>query len=455
MRGRWSLRSRLTGLVLVTTGAVLVVLAVLLYVVVRRTAWQQHDAALIARAHALAVIAEREDQGYEMPLPPDAVGEPTSYIEVWTREGVVVARSASLHGGDLSRANIGDAGATFSDSVLPDGRDGRMVGIRFLPRDVMGTDPAAPLTLVLAEGTETIDVAISTVRGWFLVLGVAALLAIALITTWSLSRGLRPLTTLASRIEQIDDRRLATRVPSDGQPIELEAPIRKLNDLLGRLDESFARERQFTADVSHELRTPLAGLRTLLEVTALTERPTAEYAEVLGRALVGVKQLCALVENLIALVRLDGGQLELAPDEVVLRLLVDECWKPYAAVAAARGLAFSNSVAGEATVRTDREKLRIVITNLLANAAEYTEAGGWIDVTTVAGGVIEVVDSGPPIPDDQLERVFDRLWRGDAGRSATGVHCGIGLSLARALCDRLSLSLTVTSAPERVSFRIT
>src|SRR5262249_53543146 len=155
--------------------------------------------------------------------------------------------------------------------------------------------------------------------------------------------------------------------------------VSKLNDLLGRLETSFARERQFTADVSHELRTPLAGLRTLLEVTALTDRDTVEYKRAVADAHTVVLQLGALVENLLVLARLDAGQLPTTISDVNLRELVDECWKPHAAAAEARSLRFENHV--PATVaQVDREKLRVILGNLLANAAEYTETGGWIEV---------------------------------------------------------------------------
>ncbi len=453
MSAAWSLRSRLTGTVLITVGAVLVALAVILYAAVRSTAWRQHDEALRARAQALAAIAEHDDDGYEMSLPPEPAGQSASYIEVWTLAGAVLARSTSLGSADLPRT-AGALGAVFSDITLPDGRAGRMVVLHFLPRDEARNARAEPLVLVLAEGTEAVDTAVAALRAWFLVLGLAALGAIALVTAWSLGRGLRPLTELAAQLEEIDDRRLTTRVPSDGQPAELEVPIRKLNELLARLQSSFTRERQFTGDVSHELRTPLAGLRTLLEVTTLADRSAPEYAVAIGSALAVVKQLGILVENLMSLARLDAGQLAIEIEDVGLHGLVNECWKPHAALASSRSLRFSSSVSAEAIVRTDREKLRIVLANLLANAAEYTDAGGWIEVNEIPGGVLEVADSGPEIPADQIERVFDRLWRGDIARSGTGVHCGIGLSLARALCESLSLSLTVVSTPHRVAFRL-
>ncbi len=448
-----SLRSRLTTAVLATVGVVLVVLAVLLYLVVRRTAWRQHDDGLRARAEAIAAIAEHDDDGYEMSLPPQPAGQLPAFVEVWTRDGSVLARTPSLGTKDLPKLD-GPLGAELADTTLPDGRAGRLIALRFVPRDDARTHPVEPMLLVLAEGTEAIDDAIATAGVWFIVLGLGALAAVFGVTTWSLRRGLRPLTELADRIEQIDDRRLTTRLSTAGQPAELIVPIRKLDELLARLERAFARERQFTADVSHELRTPLAGLRTLLEVTALRPRSTTEYADAMARGLEVVAQLGALVESLLALARLDADQPALETEPVRLHDLVRECWSPYRELATSRTLRFTNDVPEHATATTDREKLRIVVTNLLANAAEYTEVGGWIAVAQLPDGGLEVADSGPPIPDDQVDRVFDRLWRGDAARTATGVHCGIGLALARAMCDRLALSLTATSTTERVAFRI-
>src|SRR5205814_510565 len=151
--------------------------------------------------------------------------------------------------------------------TLPDGRAGRAVGIRFTPRDEHGRPPTH-LVLVLAEGIEDVEAAGQTVRTRFVGFGLAALVVVGLLSAWSLARELRPLRALSAALARIDDKHLAIRLAVERQPAELVVPVRTLNDLLERLDASFARERRFTANVSHELRTPLAGLRTLLEVTA-------------------------------------------------------------------------------------------------------------------------------------------------------------------------------------------
>jgi signal transduction histidine kinase len=449
----WSLRRRLVVTVVTISAAVLVVMAGVLYVGVHRAAWRQHDEALVSRARALAAIAERDGDGYEMVLPPQPADEPTAYIEVWKPDGSVLLRSDSLQGHDLPRQFAPARDAAFEDIQLPDERDGRAVALRFQARDE--TDPHPPaLLLVLAEGTASIDAAIGELRTVFLAVGLLSLLVITAVTTWVLARGTRPLARLVEQIENIDDRQLASRFSLEGQPTELEVPIRKLNELLARLETSFAREREFSANVSHELRTPLAAVRTLIEVTLLDTRSPDEYRSLLGEALTAVNQLCSMIENLLALAQVEDGLVTVVHSEIDLHALVQECWALHAPIATARELQFRNLVARGAALRSDRDKLRIVLGNLLGNAAEYTESGGWIEVTN-RGECIEVTDSGPAIPDEQLGRMFDRLWRGDHARSGNGAHCGIGLALSRSLCATLSMSLSARNTHEgRVAFRI-
>ena len=433
-----SIRARLTVTLLAALAGVLVALAIALYAGVRDAAWQQHDAGLMARATALAAIGERESEGYELDLP----AMPGAFAEVWRPDGSVLARSPGLAGDLPARAGV-------FDLTLPDGRAGRAFGVRFAPRDERDRPPT-DLVLVLAEGIEDVAAAGQAVRTRFFGFGLVALALVGVLTAWSLSRALRPLGALTTALARIDDQHLTVRLPVDGQPAELAVPVRTLNDLLARLEASFARERQFTANVSHELRTPLAGLRTLLEVTARAPRPDDHAA-----ALAIVVQMCTVVESFLLLARLDAGQIEVVRHPVALHELVEECWKPHAATAAERGLALRNRVPGDAVATTDRDKLRVVIANLLSNAVEYTSAGGWIEISAGEGALLDVTDSGPPIPPDQLDRIFDRMWRGDAARSATGLHCGIGLSLARSLAGCLGLSLSAVSRGDgSVRFRI-
>ncbi len=421
-----SLRARLTVALVAVVAGVLVALALALYVGVRDAAWQQKDAGLVSRARALAAGAENEDEGVELELP----AMPGAFAEAWVGKDVI-ERSPGWDGDMPAREGP-------FDLTLPDGRTGRAYGMHFHPRDELPR-PKVDVLLVVAEGTEDVAAAEATVRTRFLVLGLAALVLVGGVTAWLLARGLAPLAALRRDLATIDAGRLAMRLPVEGQPSELAAPVRTLNELLARLEAAFAREREFTSDVSHELRTPLAGLRTLLEVSRRAPTP-ADIEQALEITL----QMCALVENLLMLARVDAGQLAVAEEPVALRALVEECWRPHAAAAEKKQVALRNELP-DITVTTDREKLRVVVGNLLSNAAEYTEPGGWIEIRKPDGALLDVADSGPPIAPDALARIFDRMWRADTARSAAGIHCGIGLSLARSLADALGMQLVAAT----------
>jgi two-component system OmpR family sensor kinase len=121
-----------------------------------------------------------------------------------------------------------------------------------------------------------------------------------------------------------------------------------------------------------------------------------------------------------------------------------------------RRLTFANELPAGATATAGAEQLRVVVSNLLSNAVSYTAPGGRIRVRAGGAGVVlEVDDSGPPIPEQVLPHIFERFVRGDAARSEGGVHCGIGLALARGLCAAMNLQVTARNTDEGgVSFRV-
>ena len=302
--------------------------------------------------------------------------------------------------------------------------------------------------MVVAQGTEDVSETLTVVSRWLWALGLLALALGSAATVFAVTRGLRLVCDLAAEIATRHENDLVRALPRNG-PIELAPIVDKLTELFGRLSASFERERRFTADVSHELRTPLAALRTIIEVAASRNRDVVAYRTALAEAKAVVEQTQALVQNLLLLARVDARQIAIGNEELRLRAFVDDCWRAFAAQAASRRLTFSNDVGPAAAVTTDPEKFRIVLTNLLANAAEYTADGGAIHVREGRGDVVlEVVDTGPPIPDDVLPRIFDRFMRADTARSGVGVHSGVGLALAQAICGLLDLSISAENASD-------
>ena len=457
---RRSLRLRLAAAVVGAVASALLVLSLVLHAIFARALWRQFDGRL--RDDGAAVAGMAEDDGPRGEFETEALPEfersaRPAYFEAWLDDGSVLARSPSLGSGELPRAP-GAATPTFAGLALPDGRAGRAVQLRQPLRveqePAAGSTPRVSrrfVTVVIARGTEDVDDTLASVRRWLLWLGLAGLLGTSAVALGAVSRGLRPLRALAAELGGLDAARLDRALSVAGLPDELAPLVAKMNELLARLRESFAREKRFTADVSHELRTPLAGLRTTLEVAASRDRTASEYRSAIGDAGAVVLQMQGLCENLLALARLDAGALPVRREEVALHAFVQGCWRPFEARARARCLTFENELPPTAMVHSDPDQLRLVIGNLLSNAAAYTARGGAIHVRS--GGadagrlVLEVHDTGPRIPDEALAHVFERFFRGDPTRS-DGLHCGIGLALARGVSQGLGLSLTARNTPD-------
>jgi signal transduction histidine kinase len=278
---------------------------------------------------------------------------------------------------------------------------------------------------------------------WATTLG--SMILSGLVAWFVIHRSLRSVARVSTRIGAIDASSLQDRLEVRGLPDELRPAFEKVNELLSRIEQVVSRERQFSADVSHELRTPLSGLRTILEVAGSRERSDSEHRAAHRGALEVVRQLEAIVENLLALARLGAGQLsEEHREEVEVGQLVDACFAPLADQASLRRVRFDSWIAPGASVVADQLKLRLIASNLLSNAVQYTAEGGWITVESAPadGLLLRVRDSGPAIPENALARIFDPFFRLDRSRSGGGEHCGIGLTLVRGLCETCGYRVT-------------
>jgi len=455
---RRSLRLRMTASLLLVLVAALGSLSVVVHQVVAHALVRQLDAQLSDDASAVAGMAEDEGAAVEFEyesLPDFERTVRPAYFQAWLDDGSVLARSPSLGGKDLPRP----ARSQPADVTLPDGRPGRAAELR-QPLRIEDARPGTPqqsarfVTVVVAQGTEGVRASLASVRRWLALWASVTMAAASLAVILSVSRGLRSTRAVAAGVARIDGTQPGPILPTADLPDELLPLVQKVNELLARIEASFARERRFTADVSHELRTPLSALRTMVEVALSRPRGAPELASTIAEMGEVVGQMQALCENLLILARLDAGAVPVRWESVALRALVDECWRPHAAVAAERGLTFTNQLADEATVTTDRDHLRVIVSNLLSNAVSYTAAGGTICARAGATGFLQVDDSGPAIPPDVLPHLFERFVRGDAARSA-GLHCGIGLALVRGLGQTLRLAVSAENTPDGgVSFQL-
>jgi signal transduction histidine kinase len=446
-----SLRTRLTLAIVLVTGPFVAMLVASLYLAVSAAVWADFDRETRATAQIFASLVEwDEEDGHELEGGDAIAGLLRAdvspiYVEIRAADAVLLADPALT---DRDRQAL----RTWPEDQIVDlTADLRGVRIFTAPRTDPGVvAPAVAVEIVTVRETAATRATLSRLATWFWLLGAGAIVLAALAAAAAVHRGMVPVRELARRLDRVVDPADPLDLPISAVPRELQPVVRRLDALLARLRVSFARERRFTADVAHELRTPLSVLRAEIDVALQRELGPDEYRARLAGLRATTDRMCAMIESLLLLSRADGGHLEVERTSIPLGPLIAECWAPFAAVAASRGLRFTSEIADDASVDADEAKLRMIVGNLLANAAEYTATDGEIRVVQAPDGdaVLTVVDSGPPIQDDHLPRLFDPFWRADPARSEAGLHCGIGLALARALARCQGFDVVVDNQPD-------
>lgn len=455
-RGASSLQRRLTLSIVGVVGLALAALSITLSVQFASTAWTRFDERLAETAGAAAAMVDAD--GGAPRLAADALASldqsrGRTVVQVWAADGSPLGRFPEGQA-ELPRPAPG-AAPLLERITLPDGRPARLYRAWLQPHP----PTASRVAVALARDVDRLEARLTRFRTLLWGSTLAVVLLAAAVVSLVVRGSLRHLARLSESIAAMSPSSLGPRLELHGLPDELRPPFVKLDELLSRVEASLARERQFSADVSHELRTPLAGLRAILEVSASRDRPGAEYRASLGEALEVVHQVEAIVEDLLLLARLGAGQAVSEQREVIpLRDLVEACFAPHADAARRRGLRFEDRVPKDLRLTSERLKLRLVLANLLSNAVEYTAEGGWITVESApsSGLVLAVRDSGPAVPEEALDRLFDPFFRLDGARSGGGAHSGVGLALVRGLCHALGHRVEARNeADGSVTFAVT
>lgn len=257
-----------------------------------------------------------------------------------------------------------------------------------------------------------------------------------------------PLAVLTRRLEESLARPLL-RIPADDLPEEIRALVAGLNARLDALASTEKEQHQFIADVSHELRTPLTILRGSLEVALEEERPAEEYREAIGNALLEVRHLTRLSQNLLFLTRGESGRVTLSFANLDLAKFASDVVRDLALASADRGLELSVQIPERPLyVFADSGRLQQVLHNLLENAMRYTESGGRITVRVAAApgeARLSVSDTGVGIPEADVPYVFERFFRSKGSRATNPGGSGLGLSIVRWIVEAHKGQVTVES----------
>ncbi len=448
-----SLRARLTLWHVAAMLLVLVVYAAAVFTLVRRNVSQALDDRLRGDFRWAAEMAEQRPDGTLTWFDGDAWDENNPWLQVWSEDGQALFRTAVA-----TRLPV-----PASDRLARD-PDGRIVSV---PTDTVpfrvlsGHATIAGRPVVLQVGASEAAMR-QELRELLLVLllGLPISVAAAGLGGYWLARGaLTPVNRMAERARAITAERLGERLPVDNPADELGRLASVFNATLGRLESSFEQMRRFTSDVSHELRTPLTAIQSVGEIGLREPRDEAAYREIIGSMLEDSHRLSGLVERLLALSRADTGDVKLSPEAIDLGELAENVTTHLAVLAEEKQQSLTIERVGAPGCIADRLVLRQALINLVDNAIKYTPAGGQICVRVADasdGATLEVSDTGPGIPAERQDRIFDRFYRG--AHDPPGESSGSGLGLAIAKWAVESNLGTLSSEPaERggASFRIT
>ena len=399
-------------------------------------------------------MAERAPDGSLTWFEGDPWNEESPWLQVWTPDGRELFRTAVAW-----RLPVPES------ETLASAPDGRIVAVPAEPapfrvltdRTVVAGDP------VVIQVGRSEALMREEVRDLALLLALGLPLSVAatgLGGYWLARRALAPIDRMAARAREITARRLHDRLPVDQPNDELGRLAIVFNEMLARLESSFAEMRRFTSNVSHELRTPLTAIRSVGEVSLRGGRDTAAYRATIESMLEEADRLATLVERLLTVARADHGDHPRADDVIDLGVLADAVVNQLAVLAEEKRQSLTVTRNGDQPVcRGDHIVLRQAIVNLVDNAIRYTPPGGSIDVRVDAANgdsILEVRDTGPGVPQDSATALFDRLHH-DPADPVNGVPPkGLGLAIARWAVEAHHGRLTYSRTPnDQTTFRIT
>jgi two-component system heavy metal sensor histidine kinase CusS len=284
-------------------------------------------------------------------------------------------------------------------------------------------------------------------RVWFTVIGAVAVTM--LLAYWVTSRGLMPLKLMAAKAAEITPNRMSARLDVAHAPAELQSLAASFNAMLDRLEHGYERLLQFSADLAHELRTPIGVLIGETQVMLAHERSVAEYRGVLESNLEELERLSRIAQNILFLAQADHSQQPMERERIDIREELETIAAYFEGIAEERRITFAIDASGE--MHANAIMCRRAIGNVVVNAVRYAAAGTVVRLSGHAdadGACIVVGNRGAVIAQQELARLFDRFYRGDAARSEFTESSGLGLSIVQAIMRMHGGSASAACSPD-------
>lgn len=433
-----SVRTRLTVWYVGVLALVLIAFCAGVYLLLARDLHHKLDAELTAAVDGAAQLLERElAEGESEQQVMEELSSPRQSLSLFDGAGKLLVRK---NNGLQSFAQLPAGTPPPSDAigfVTLTGTEPQRIAVRRL------ITQNRVLVIVISQSLKPVTEQLKQLRD-VLLIAVPIALLLAGLGGWLLARkSLAPMVAMSAQARRISSENLNERLPIANPRDELGTMAATCNEMLARLEASFAQQRQFMADASHELRTPLHVVRTAAEVTLeQAPRTEAEYREAMAMVSEQARRLTRIVEDMFTLARADAGQRELTPTDFYLDELVAETARAAEVLAKNKNIELEVHHGGESLYRGDEGLLRQMLLNLLDNAIRHTPGGGQVRIALTRQNVafeINVTDTGRGIPPEAQPHIFERFFRVDKARTrseqANGSGAGLGLAIARWIAE--------------------
>lgn len=442
MTRRVPIRWRLSALYTALTIIVLAIFSGAVYIGMQRQLSNQLDEDLKSQA-ALAVLAvnptsfetqyEFTDEALFRLILPSG--------DVYYYRGTQDLSASPLDSSDILAAL---SGRTAYNTVEYQGKKLRVISVPLQRQD--GEIVAA---VQLGYPLSRIDDPLNVLVKALFVIAPAAIFAAAALGYMLAGRALQPVSRITSLASEIDGDDLHERLNLDLPHDEIGRLASTFDSMLGRIDQAFQRQKQFTGDAAHELRTPLALMRSQIDLAVSQGETPEDFRDALNALDGDVGRMTALVGTLLSLARADAGELHLNRDTFDLADVAEDVVEQLQPIAEENGLTLTTQFA-PTQVEADADMLIQVLVNLLDNAIKNTPTGGTITVETRIDhgrALLIVRDTGIGIPAEHLDRIFDRFYRVDTGRARSRGGSGLGLAICQSIAHAHGGEIAATSAP--------
>ncbi|MCJ7431921.1 MAG: HAMP domain-containing histidine kinase [Anaerolineales bacterium] len=438
-----SLRLRLTLLYSMLMGGFLLVSGVAVFFIINYIMLNQMDNMLAGVVGDIVKVTQVDSMGEinVMSLPRLDMNS-NAYIQLWGRDGQLKTTSPTtgLLTESLDALGLQAVQPMYRDSIIqgvhlrvlsvPLIFGNRIIGVLQVAASMAVIDTTRRDLLSIMVAVAVISAVLAGVGSW-LVLGQA----------------LSPLEAITDAVEQInraDDlsRRIPYRGTADDEVGDL---IETFNQTLERLESLFTSQQRFIADVSHELRTPLTVIKGNVDLMRRMKKLDAESLSSIDQE---AGRLTRLVGGLLLFAQAESGKLTLSMNPVELDNLLTEVFQEMRVLSGGK-VQIKITEIDQILVNGDRDRLKQVLLNLVANAIQYTPQGGEVFMSLAKVGEqtrIIVRDTGPGIPPEDLPHIFDRFYRAEKSRTrgkATGF--GLGLSIANWIVEHHGGQIKVES----------